>query len=127
MKMFNNTIGALVAFAFAYIYLLPVQPPNDPWFQSVVVKSSRPVLVKFGAEWCPPCREMEPVLDDLSSQMSSQVKVIRVDVDEMPELASHYGVSSIPRLILFKNGKVVADRKGYSDSKTMKQWLSKKL
>lgn len=127
MKLFNNTVGALIAFAFAYLCLIPTQPPNDPWFQSVVVKSSRPVLVKFGAEWCPPCREMEPVLDDLSSQMSSQIKVIRIDVDQMPELASHYGVSSIPRLILFKNGNIIGDRKGYHDTRDMTKWINNKL
>lgn len=127
MKAFNNLIGALFALAFVYIYLMPVQPPDDPWFDSVVVQSSRPVLVKFGAEWCPPCQAMEPVLDDLASQMSSDVKVIRVDVDQMPALASHYSVSSIPRLILFRNGKVIADRKGYHDTADMKQWIKKSL
>ncbi|RLS34288.1 MAG: thioredoxin [Planctomycetota bacterium] len=127
MKLFNNTVGALLIFAFAYLCLMPTQPPNDPWFQSVVVQSSRPVLVKFGAEWCPPCQAMEPVLDDLASQMSSQVKVIRIDVDQMPQLASHYGVSSIPRLILFKNGKVIADRKGFHDTGDMKQWINRSL
>ena len=127
MKLFNNTVGALLVFAFAYLYLMPTQPPNDPWFQSVVVQSSRPVLVKFGAEWCPPCQAMEPVLDDLASQMSSQVKVIRIDVDQMPQLASHYGVSSIPRLILFKNGKVIADRKGFHDTGDIKQWINRSL
>ena len=127
MKLFNNTVGTLLIFAFAYLYLRPTQPPNDPWFQSVVVQSSRPVLVKFGAEWCPPCQAMEPVLDDLASQMSSQVKVIRIDVDQMPQLASHYGVSSIPRLILFKNGKVIADRKGFHDTGDMKQWINRSL
>ena len=127
MKLFNNTVGALLVFAFAYLYLRPTQPPNAPWFQSVVVQSSRPVLVKFGAEWCPPCQAMEPVLDDLASQMSNQVKVIRIDVDQMPQLASHYGVSSIPRLILFKNGKVIADRKGFHDTGDMKQWINRSL
>jgi len=127
MKAFHNLIGALLAIAFVYVYLMPVQPPDDPWFDAVVVKSSRPVLVKFGAEWCPPCQAMEPVLDDLASQMSSDVKVIRVDVDQMPALASHYGVSSIPRLILFRKGKVIADRKGYHDTTDMKQWIKKSL
>ena len=88
MKLFNNTVGALLIFAFAYLCLMPTQPPNDPWFQSVVVQSSRPVLVKFGAEWCPPCQAMEPVLDDLASQMSSQVKVIRIDVETALEMQS---------------------------------------
>lgn len=127
MKQFNNTVAALLAFVFAYLCLMPTQPPKDPWFQAVVAQSSRPVLVKFGAEWCPPCQAMEPVLDDLASQMSSDVKVIRVDVDQMPALASHYSVSSIPRLILFRNGKVIADRKGYHDTADMKQWIKKSL
>ena len=127
MKAFNNAVGALLLFAFCYVACLPVEPPKDDWFKAVVVDESRPVLVKFGADWCPPCQHMEQVLDDLASSVSGQEKIVRINVDDKPELAAHYGVSSIPRIFLFKNGRIAAKHGGFADAKTTKQWLDKQL
>ncbi len=101
MKALNYIVGSLFAVAIFMALRAPTAPPEgNPWY-TAVVKSSRPVLVKFGADWCGPCRHMDSVLDEFSS---SQVKVVRVDIDEMPDLAQHYGVHSIPRLFLVKDG-----------------------
>ena len=127
MKSLNHVVGALFLFAFLYAYLLPVEPPKDDWFKAVVVDSPRPVLVKFGAEWCPPCQHMEHVLDDLSSSVSGQVKIVRINIDEMPELASYYGVSTIPKIFLFKKGHIVAKHGGFADAKATKKWLDSQL
>jgi len=127
MKMFNNAVAALLAFAFVYLAYLPKEPPKDDWFKAVVVNESRPVMVKFGADWCPPCQHMEQVLDDLSSTVSGQVKIVRISVDEKPELAAHYGVRSIPRIFLFKNGRIVAKHGGFQDAKATKTWLDQQL
>jgi thioredoxin 1 len=67
---------------------------------------------------------MEGELDKLSAQMGGRVSVVRVDVDQHPNLAQHYGVSSIPRLMLFKHGQVVDDRVGYMDSENLAQWVT---
>ncbi len=127
MKLLNNTIGALLALAFAYVCMLPPTPPNDSWFKAVVVDCPRPVLVKFGADWCPPCQHMEQVLDDLAPQVSGEVKIVRINIDERPELASHYGVRTIPRIFLFKKGQIVAKHGGFQDAKATKEWIDNQL
>ena len=99
-------------------------PPNDAWFQSAVIGQSEPVLVKFGADWCGPCRMMEPVLDQFAARVGGRVGVVRVDVDQHPTLAAHYGVSAIPHLLLFHHGKVVADRVGSADMEQLRAWIA---
>lgn len=103
------------------------EPPNDAWFQSEVVQQQRPVVVKFGATWCPPCRAMEPELDKLEEQLGDKVHVVRIDTDEKPEIASHYGVSGIPRTFVFEQGKVVDDRTGLLRLDDLTSWLDRWL
>ena len=105
----------------------PVPPPDDSWFNMAVIGRAEPVLVKFGANWCGPCRMMEGELDRFARQSGSRVAVVRVDVDRRPELAQHYGVSSIPRLLLFSHGQVVADRVGYADHDQLGTWVASNL
>lgn len=82
---------------------------ND--FDSVVRQSSKPVLVDFWASWCGPCRMIAPVLEEVAAERPD-VKVCKVNVDEEQELAISYGVSSIPTLLVFKNGQVVKQSVG---------------
>jgi thioredoxin 1 len=100
-----------------------VEPPADRWFQSAVVERTEPVLVKFGAPWCGPCRMLDPELDKLAS--SGLVNVVRIEIDDHPELAHHFGVTSIPRLFLFDRGNILADRVGYADHKQLQTWIAK--
>jgi thioredoxin 1 len=100
--------------------------PNDAWFESAVIDQPEPVLVKFGAEWCPPCKAMEPELDQLQAKLQGRAGVVRINVDQHPNLAQHYGVSSIPRLLLFNHGKVVGDRVGFLDQKQLQSWIASK-
>ena len=74
-------------------------------FDSEVLKSDKTVLVDFYADWCGPCRAVSPLIDQIANETQS-VKIGKVNVDEQPEIASMYGVMSIPTLIVFKNGKV---------------------
>ncbi len=97
-------------------------PPNDAWFRSAVLQQSQPVLVKFGAPWCGPCRMLDGELSQLAD--SGPARVVKIDVDSAPKLARHYGVSSIPRLLLFKNGKVVGDRTGYATAQDLRSWIA---
>ena len=104
-----------------------ILPPNDEWFQAEVVNQEIPVLVKFGAQWCGPCRAMEPTLEELSKTMKGRVKVVDIDVDEKKELAVHYKISSIPRLFLLDHGKLVADHVGSLDHKELEKWIGKNI
>lgn len=79
---------------------------NHADFQSVVLESDKPVLVDFWANWCGPCRMLAPVLEEVAAERSD-VRVCKVDVDENRELAAEYGVSSIPMLVVIRDGKVV--------------------
>ena len=76
-------------------------------FDTEVLQANVPVLVDFWAVWCGPCRRVAPEVDAVAEQMNGQAKVLKVNVDEEPDVAARYGVQSIPTLIIFKDGKVV--------------------
>ena len=73
-------------------------------FDTEVLGSEQPVIVDFWAEWCGPCRAVAPVLDQIADERSSELRVVKVNIDEEPDLARRYGVMSIPTIILFKDG-----------------------
>jgi thioredoxin 1 len=80
---------------------------NDLTFHNFIQSTSTPVLIDFGAEWCPPCRAMEPVLEILATEMEGKVQIGKLDVDANPETTAKYGVRNLPTFIIFKNGEVV--------------------
>ncbi len=82
-------------------------------FQDEVLKSGKTVLVDFWATWCGPCRMIAPIVHEISEEMADSVKVCKVNVDDEPELAAAFGISSIPTLMVFKNGKAVNTAVGY--------------
>ncbi len=94
--------------------LLPGEtvPATDRTFAVEVEASPVPVLVDFWAPWCAPCRMVAPILDDLAARHRGRLKVVKVNVDESPEVASRFAVSSIPALKIFKNGTVVDEAVG---------------
>jgi thioredoxin 1 len=80
---------------------------TDASFAGEVLQSGHPVLVDFWAPWCGPCLRVGPIVEELAKEFQGQAKVVKVDVDECPQTAEEYGVSSIPTLILFKGGQEV--------------------
>ena len=83
---------------------------NDANFASEVLAASETVLVDFWAEWCPPCKAMDPILDRLAGELAGTVKIVKLDVDSNPGITAQYNVRAMPTLILFKGGEP-ADRK----------------
>ena len=78
-------------------------------FEGDVIQSKTPVLVDFWAPWCPPCRAIAPSLEEISNELEGKLQVIKVDIDQNPELAQRFGVRSIPTLKVFVDGKVVKE------------------
>jgi thioredoxin 1 len=77
-------------------------------FEQEVLESETPVLVDFWAEWCGPCHAVSPVLERIADERRDELKLVKVNIDEEPQLAQRYGVASIPTMILFKNGEPAA-------------------
>ncbi len=91
-------------------------------FEQIVLESEAPVLVDFYADWCRPCQMLAPTLEELAREMPD-ARIVKVNVDENPQLAGYFGVSSIPALMVFKDGNLVAKRLGLVDKASLKQLL----
>jgi thioredoxin 1 len=86
---------------------------NDASFDTEVLASESPVLVEFGAAWCPPCRMLAPLLDEIAEERADQLRVVTVDVDANPVTQGRYGVMSLPTLLLFAGGAPVRQTVGF--------------
>lgn len=98
---------------------------TDEEFEDKVLKSEKPVLVDFWAEWCGPCKMAGPVLDELSEEYKDKLSVVKVNVDENSKTTQRYSIMSIPTVVLFKNGEEVGRQSGFS-GKTVYEDLIKK-
>jgi len=97
---------------------------NDASFQREVLKSDVPVLVDFYADWCGPCRALAPVLEEFA-QENTGVKIVKVNVDDSPASARRYGISSIPSLLAFDGGEIVAEHVGMANKAHLKRLLAR--
>ena len=96
---------------------------SDSDFEQEVLKADGPVLVDFWAEWCGPCKQLSPVLDELAAEMGDKLTVAKVNIEESPESPQKYGVRGIPTLILFKDGEAVATKVGSMPKSKLVEWV----
>ena len=97
---------------------------SDATFESEVLKATGPVVVDFWAEWCGPCKQIAPVLDELSGKLGDKVKIVKLNVDEAGKTAEKYGIQSIPTLLLFKNGEISSKQIGFGGKQKLEQWIT---
>jgi thioredoxin 1 len=103
---------------------MAVGKTTDASFEADVLKSAEPVVVDFWAEWCGPCRMIAPALDEISAQVGDKVKIVKLNVDENPNIAAKYGIMSIPTLLMFKNGEISSRQVGAAPKQKLHQWIS---
>lgn len=104
-----------------------VSAVTDESFEQEVLQSGVPVLVDFWAPWCGPCRMVAPVVEEVATQFEGQVKVVKLDTDQNPNVASQYGIRSIPTLMIFKGGQKVDMVVGAVPKSTIASTLEKYL
>ena len=100
---------------------------TDATFAQDVLKSDKPVLLDFWAEWCGPCKMIAPILDDIASEYQDRLKIAKLNIDENPHTPPKYGIRGIPTLILFKNGTVEAQKVGALSKSQLSAFLDSNL
>jgi len=106
---------------------MPTIAVTDASFDADVLSSDKPVLVDFWADWCGPCKMIAPALEEIADELGDKVRIAKVDIMANTDTASNFGVQSIPLLVLFKDGKPVAQKLGAAPKGQLKQWLEGQL
>lgn len=100
---------------------------TDDSFEADVLKSSKPVIVDFWAEWCGPCKQIGPALEELATELGDKVSIAKVNIDENPDTPMQFGVRGIPTLLLFKNGELAATKVGAMPKSKIAEWIEENV
>jgi thioredoxin 1 len=100
---------------------------TDDSFEADVLKATGPVLVDFWAEWCGPCKQIGPALEELSSELAGKLTIAKLNIDDSPSTGSRYGVRGIPTMMIFKDGQVVSTKVGAMAKSRINEWISQTL
>ena len=96
---------------------------TDATFDAEVLKSDTPVVVDFWAEWCGPCKVIGPHLEEIARELGPRAKIVKLNIDENPDVASQMGIRSIPTLMVFKAGKLASTQVGAGPKNALKNWI----
>ena len=100
---------------------------DDESFESDISTQSVPVVVDFGAEWCGPCKQLDPILEDIASENIDKLKVFKLNIDENPMTPQKFGVRGIPTIMLFKHGKLIDTKVGSLPKSALEAWIKANL
>ncbi len=106
---------------------MPTKAVTDNSFENDVIKSSKPIVVDFWAEWCGPCKQIGPALEEISDEMSEQVTIAKHNIDQEPNTPTKYGIRGIPTMLLFKNGELKATKVGASTKSNILTWIKENI
>jgi thioredoxin 1 len=106
---------------------MPTKKITDESFEIDVVKASTPTVVDFWAEWCGPCKQIGPVLEEISDEMKDQVVIAKHNIDEEPNAPTKYGVRGIPTMLLFKDGQLKATKVGATTKSNIVSWIKENI
>ena len=100
---------------------------TDENFETEVLKSDKPTVVDFWAEWCGPCKQLSPILEEISNEMNDKVFFAKHNIDEQPNMPTKYGVRGIPTMLLFKDGELKATKVGATTKSNIISWIKENL
>jgi len=109
------------------VFTMATNPVTDATFENDVIKSDKPVVVDFWAEWCGPCKMIGPSLEELAEEFGSDVKIVKINIDDNPSTPSKYGVRGIPTLMVFKGGQVAATQVGANPKGKIAEWIKSSI
>ncbi|OUV60652.1 MAG: thioredoxin [Candidatus Pelagibacter sp. TMED128] len=106
---------------------MATKPITDESFDNEVIKSSKPTVVDFWAEWCGPCKQIGPVLEEISDEMKDEVIIAKHNIDQEPNTPTKYGIKGIPTMLLFKGGELKATKVGATTKSNIVSWIKENI
>jgi len=106
---------------------MPTKSVTDNSFESDVIKSDKPIVVDFWAEWCGPCKQIGPALEEISDEMKDKVIIAKHNIDQEPNTPTKYGIRGIPTMLLFKGGELKATKVGATTKSNILDWIKENI